>query len=44
MTTGARGYGEGGVDAILSAETVAAEAQSLAAGGISRRGSLLYEQ
>ena len=35
MTTGARGYGEGRVDAILSAETVAAEAQSLAAGGIS---------
>ncbi len=35
MTGGARGYGEGGVDAILSAEAVAAEAQSLAAGGLS---------
>lgn len=35
MIAGARGYGEGGVDAILSTEAVAAEAQSLAAGGVS---------
>lgn len=34
MSGGARGYGEGGVDAILSAEAVATEAQSLAAGGV----------
>lgn len=32
MMGGARGYGDGGVDAILSAEAVAAEAESLAAG------------